>query len=123
VIVKPIATNQDVKVKPIKIDTGDNPTLITIDHGASRIGALEVQIYLKDEEKKVLVEKILHSKLKTGAWPNIALMLEKIHFFLPRVPKVTIQLFKEESGKVEELRGELKDMSITIKSSYNNTVS
>lgn len=36
------------------------------------------------------VEKILHSKLANGNWPSISLILEKIHYYLPRVPKVSI---------------------------------
>lgn len=40
-------------------------------------------------------QKILHSKLKTSLWPNISLILEKIHFFLPKVPKVEIILYRE----------------------------
>jgi hypothetical protein len=31
-------------------------------------------------------------------WPSVSLILEKIHFFLPRVPKVTIQLFRDNHG-------------------------
>jgi hypothetical protein len=54
----------------------------------SRIGALEVQLFLKNEGRTV--EKILHSKLKSGMWPSISMVLEKVHFFLPRVPKVTV---------------------------------
>lgn len=54
----------------------------------SRIGAFEVQIFIKNESRTV--EKILHSKLKTGMWPAVSLMLEKIHYYLPKVPKVTL---------------------------------
>ena len=29
-------------------------------------------------------------------WPNISSILEKIHFYLPRIPKVTVTLFRED---------------------------
>lgn len=40
-------------------------------------------------------EKILYSKLQTNLWPNVSAILEKIHFFLPKVPQVEIVLYKE----------------------------
>ena len=43
---------------------------------------------------------MLHSKLKNGLWPSVSLILEKIHFFLPRIPRVVIQLFKENHSYV-----------------------
>src|SRR5688500_235094 len=71
----------------------DKPTCIDNQLKSSRIGAFEVQIYVKNEGRTL--EKILHSKMKSNVWPNISSILEKIHFFLPRVPKVTVALFKE----------------------------
>lgn len=68
--------------------------------GATRIGAFEVQLYMVSTESTIGVEKVLHSKLKTGNWPSVAVILEKIHFYLPRVPRVSVQVFKEQRGKV-----------------------
>jgi hypothetical protein len=54
----------------------------------SRIGAFEVQLFMKGDNRTV--EKILHSKMKSGMWPSVSLILEKIHYYLPKVPKVTL---------------------------------
>lgn len=74
------------------------------------------------------VEKILHSKLKTGMWPSVSMILEKIHFFLPRIPRIVIQLFRDNhahnvrSGhQIPESDSEFIDMQITFKSLYNAT--
>lgn len=78
-------------------------------------------MYMVQPESTFGVEKVLHSKLKTGNWPNVAVILEKIHFYLPRVPKVQIKVFKEQRGRVADEEGELKDLKVTLKSSYHNT--
>lgn len=39
-------------------------------------------------------------------WPSIALVLEKIHFYLPRIPKVTIQLFKDPHPHMVDHEGD-----------------
>lgn len=76
-----------------------------------------------------MTEKILHSKLKSGMWPSVSLILEKIHFFLPRVPKVTIQLFRDNhahlpySDNDDNDAGDFKDFQVKIQSSYNSTAS
>jgi hypothetical protein len=72
------------------------------------------------------VEKILHSKLSTGLWPSISVVLEKVHFFLPRVPRVTIQLFRDNF--IPQLEGEggdggLEELEVAVRSSYNATAS
>ena len=61
-IVKPITTDRDIRVKHLKINSkGDKPTLIDGQLKPSKIGAFEVQIFAKNEGRTL--EKIIHSKL------------------------------------------------------------
>jgi len=101
VFIKPISTEQDQKIKRFRVESsGDKPTIIDNQMKYFRIGAFEVQIFKKENGK--LIEKILHSKLQTGLWPSLAMILEKVHFYLPRVPKLTIQLFRDLNGGLDE---------------------
>lgn len=62
-------------------------------------------------------------------WPSIALVLEKVHFYLPRIPKVTIQLFKDnhphmvQNEDADDTPEDFKDFTVMIKSTYNQTAS
>jgi hypothetical protein len=76
----------------------DKPTSIDAQLKPSRIGAFEVQLFSRSEGR--YIEKVLHTKLKTGLWPSVAMILEKVHFYLPRVPKVIIQLFRDNHAHV-----------------------
>ena len=57
------------------------------------------------------------------------MILEKIHFFLPRVPKVTILLFRDNHAHLpsenedEVPSDEFKNFEVTVKSTYNATSS
>jgi hypothetical protein len=93
-----------------------------------RLGAFEVQLFKKESGR--FIEKTLHSKLQAGYWPNVSAILEKIHFFLPRIPKLTIQLFRDLNSFAEDDSTELadsqlnfKDLQITLKSTYQGTTS
>jgi hypothetical protein len=66
-----------------------------------RLGAFEVQLFKKESGK--FIEKTLHSKLQNGLWPSVSSILERIHYFLPRVPKLSIQLFKDLNSFAEEV--------------------
>lgn len=71
VIVKPISTEQDQKIKKFRIEGGgDKPTVIDNQLKYFRLGAFEVQLFKKEGGK--LIEKTLHSKLQTGLWPNVS---------------------------------------------------
>lgn len=50
-------------------------------------------------------------------------ILEKVHYYLPRVPKLKIKLFKDLNGESDEEDAHYKDMQITLKSSYKDTTS
>ena len=71
------------------------------------------------------IERVIHSKLKTGYWPNVSQILEKIHFFLPRVPKVTVKLFLDNHHHADDGEQEYKfeGFEVTLKSSYCSTAS
>jgi hypothetical protein len=125
VIVKPISTEQDLKIKKFKVD-GDigKPTIIDHQTKNMRLGAFEVQIFKREGGKNI--EKTIHSKLKSGFWPSVSQVLEKVHYYLPRVPKLTVQLYKDLNGfngDEEAEDGYFKDMQVIIKSSYNGTFS
>ena len=131
VIVKPITTDEDERIKHLKVDyqvQSDRPTIIDAQLKACRIGAFEVQLYGRNEGRNI--EKVLHSKLKNGMWPSISLILEKVHFFLPRIPRVFIQLFKDNHAHLARQANhndnddeEFKDFEVTLKSTYCGTAS
>ena len=84
-----------------------------------------MQIFKKESGKAI--EKILHSKLQSGNWPSVSQVLEKIHFYLPRIPKLTIRLFRDEKGELDDSSDKemslFADAKVTIKSSYAGTQS
>ena len=129
---KPITTDEDERIKHLKVDyqvQSDRPTIIDSQLKSCRIGAFEVQLYGKIEGRNL--EKVLHSKLKNGMWPSVSLILEKVHFFLPRIPRVFIQLFRDNHAhlarhadyKDKDDKGEFKDFEVVLKSTYSGTAS
>lgn len=84
-----------------------------------------MQIFKKEGGKGI--EKILHSKLQSGNWPSVSQILEKIHFYLPRIPKLKIKLFRDEKGELDDSSDKdsslFADTKVTIKSSYSGTQS
>ena len=126
-IVKPISTWEDQKILKLKTKKGGHePTIIDNQIKYLRLGAFEVQIFKKEGGKAI--EKILHSKLQSGNWPAVSQVLEKIHYYLPRIPKLTIKLFRDEKGELDdssdkETASLFADAKVTIKSSYTGTQS
>jgi hypothetical protein len=55
---------------------------------------------VKNESR--VFEKILHSKLKSNLWPTVSVMLEKVHFFLPKIPQVQVILFQENNTNSDD---------------------
>ena len=95
-----------------------------------RIGAMEVQICVKkiekdnDKEKEVLETSLIHSKLKTGTWPKISKILDKIVSFLPLF-KGQICLYEKQDEEEEknnedvenpnqEEDSKLKDLQVNV---------
>jgi hypothetical protein len=68
------------------------------------------------------LEKILHSKLSSNMWPKISIILEKIHFYLPRIPKVIISLYNENASDYND-NANFFDYKVKIKSTYTDTSS
>lgn len=60
-----------------------------------RLGAFEVQVFKREGGKNI--EKVLHSKLQTGCWPTVSYILEKVHFYQQKVPKLVIQLYRDKN--------------------------
>ena len=78
-IIKPIATDLDDRVKHIPVNyqkEKNKPTIIDNHKNNSRIGAFEVQYFMKWEGKEYPIK--LFSKLETHVWPNITMILRKI---------------------------------------------
>ena len=125
-IVKPISTWEDQKITKLKTKkNGHEPTIIDHQIKYLRLGAFEVQIFKREGGKNI--EKVLHSKLQSGNWPSVKQVLEKIHFYLPRIPKLTIKLFRDEKGELDDSSDKelslFADTQVTIESSYTGTQS
>lgn len=112
----------DVKVHHLKVDFSSvqstQPTIIDNQVVVPRIGAFEVQLYIRGEKP---LEQILHSKLATGVWPNVAVVLENIHYFQPRIPKLTLQIFSDDSSTKKTTYLNLSGISVALRSAYKNT--
>jgi len=56
-------------------------------------------------------------------WPNVALVLENIHFFCARVPKLSVQIYSDDASTSlsNEIPYKLSDIKVTIKSPYHAT--
>jgi len=132
VFVKPSATDLDQKVKRLSTKqkeggNNDMPTIIDGQLKPSRLGAFEVQMYCKHSQ--MIIQEVIHSKLKTRRWPTIALVLHKIYQKLPRIRAVNVKLFHEnhphlllqEEGDLDPKS--FNDIKVKIKSNYNNAMS
>ena len=53
-------------------------------------------------------------------WPNVACILESIHFSMPRVPKVSVTLFRENHSDGND---NFLNFKVTLKTSYQGTAS
>ena len=67
-----------------------------------RIGAFEIQIATRDE-KGNLVQRIIHSKLKTKKFPDVNTVLKKIVSFMPRFNLKLILFDKEDYEEIEKM--------------------
>ena len=69
--------------------------------------------------------KILHSKLKTNRWPTVSMILEKIHFYIPKIPMVQVVLFRENNLNTfedeEDFQDNFENMYIQLKTDYSST--
>ena len=67
-----------------------------------RIGAFEIQIATRDE-KGDLVQRIIHSKLKTKKFPDVNTVLKKIVSFVPRFNLQLVLFDKEDYEEIEKM--------------------
>ena len=67
-----------------------------------RIGAFEIQIATRDE-KGNLVQRIIHSKLKTKKFPDVNTVLKKIVSFMPRFNLKLILFDKEDYEEIDKM--------------------
>ena len=84
-----------------------------------RIGAMEVQICVKKSGSKEVETSLIHSKLKTGAWPKIPKILDKIVSFLPlfrgQICLYEKQDEEEEKNNQEEAEIQNQDEDTNLK--------
>ena len=67
-----------------------------------RIGAFEIQIATRDE-KGNLIQRIIHSKLKTKKFPDVNSVLKKIVSFMPRFNLKLVLFDKEDYEDIEKM--------------------
>ena len=67
-----------------------------------RIGAFEIQIATRDE-KGNLIQRIIHSKLKTKKFPDVNTVLKKIVSFMPKFKLKLILFDKEDYEEIEKM--------------------
>ena len=136
VLLKPIDTHilkEDEFKLPKLTKNGDgysNMPFVNDKFKDVRIGAMEVQICVKKiekedgKEKETLETSLIHSKLKTGTWPKISKILDKIVSFLPLF-KGQICLYEKQDEEEEknnevdnnlnqEEDSKLKDLQVNV---------
>ena len=65
-----------------------------------------------------LQKKVIHSKIQSHLWPSLPIVLGKIHQFLPRIDKISVQVFKQGEGKDDF---SFKGIKVYLVSSYQGT--
>lgn len=94
-----------VYLKPIETDiqegkkTNLKSMIIEDKYKEVRIGAMEIQLAIKKEGK--VEYSLLHSKLRSGAWPSINKVLNKIVNYLP-FQNLNVKVYDKEEGLHEE---------------------
>ena len=100
ILLKPIDTDilKENEFKLPKVKNGENLNVPFVNDKFKevRIGAMEIQISAKKNGKDIKTG-LIHSKLQTGKWPKINLILDKIVSFLPLFTCDIILYNKEET--------------------------
>ena len=105
ILLKPIDTDilkeNEFKLPKVKNGQSYNNFPFTNDKFKQvRIGAMEIQICAKKNGKEIKTG-LVHSKLQTGKWPKINVVLDKIVSFLPLFHSEIVLYNKEENSKDE----------------------
>ena len=105
VLLKPIDTDilkeEEYKLPKVTKDgTYSNIQYVNSKFKEVRIGAMEIQICTK-RKNSVPEIALIHSKLKTGKWPKINDVLDKIVSFLPMFQGKIILYEKEENNNIQ----------------------
>ena len=103
VLLKPIDTelkNEEYKLPSLKKDEA-NKDQENDNSKEIKIGAMEIQICTKRKNNDEIA--LIHSKLKTGKWPKINEVLDKIVSFLPMFHGKIILYEKEENNNNQNI--------------------
>ena len=103
VLLKPIDTelkNEEYKLPSLKKDEA-NKDQENDSSKEIKIGAMEIQICTKRKNNEEIA--LIHSKLKTGKWPKINEILDKIVSFLPMFKGQIILYEKEENNNNQNI--------------------
>ena len=104
VLLKPIDTelkNEEYKLPSLKKDEGKTDENEKEQNKEIKIGAMEIQICTKRKNNEEIA--LIHSKLKTGKWPKINEILDKIVSFLPMFKGQIILYEKEENNNNQNI--------------------
>ena len=122
VLLKPIDTDilieEEYKLPKIKNGEGYEKTIYVNDKFKEvRIGAMEIQICTKKKNSNPEIA-LIHSKLKSGKWPKINEILDKIVSFLPMFKGKIILYEKEENNNNESKDFNEENKNNIIKESF-----
>ena len=99
-----IVKNKTFVIPKVKANGSAHPKIPSLNtkFKQCRIGAFEIQIATRDE-KGNLIQRILHSKLKTKRFPDVNTVLKKIVSFMPRFRLKLILFDKEDYEEIEKM--------------------
>ncbi len=126
VLLKPIDTDilieEEYKLPKIKNgEAYEKVQYINDRYKEVRIGAMEIQICTKKENSEPEIS-LIHSKLKTGKWPKINEILDKIVTFLPKFQGKIILYEKEENNNNDSKEIIEEDKNNNIKQSFLSNI-
>ena len=99
-----IVKNKTFVIPKVERNGGPRPKIPSLNtkFKQCRIGAFEIQIATRDE-KGNLIQRIIHSKLKTKKFPDVNTVLKKIVSFMPKFKLKLILFDKEDYEEIEKM--------------------
>ena len=99
-----IVKNKTFVIPKVEKNGGPRPKIPSLNtkFKQCRIGAFEIQIATRDE-KGNLIQRIIHSKLKTKKFPDVNTVLKKIVSFMPKFKLKLILFDKEDYEEIEKM--------------------
>ena len=99
-----IVKNKTFVIPKVERNGGPRPKIPSLNtkFKQCRIGAFEIQIATRDE-KGNLIQRIIHSKLKTKKFPDVNTVLKKMLSFMPKFKLKLILFDKEDYEEIEKM--------------------